>query len=175
MASLPMRQPKFCPQYWNRTLLSILHSPSSKALVGCQGRGGADGVPPDFRPALLLTTLLFEEPSKEVVLLGPRGSLRPRHPRRASSFFLVTLVLSLSRARVGTPYPQGCASDAYPLFRAWEPHDRHPATHAERPWRGPGARGRESGCAAAWRCVCGVTRAPPAWRQRHSCCRQRAG
>src|SRR5262245_45582293 len=96
--------------------------------------------------------------AKGVVLLGPRGSLRPRHPSRASSFFLATLVLALSRAPVDTPYGQVWASDEYPpLPRAWEPHDCNPETQEERPWRGPGA----------WLCVCGVTLAPPAWRQRH--------
>jgi len=56
---------------------------AAEALVGCQGRGCAAGVPPDFCPALFLAALLLQESSKGVVLLGQRGSISPRNPIRA--------------------------------------------------------------------------------------------
>src|SRR5215831_11012503 len=59
-------------------------TPSTGALVGGQGRGCAEGVPPDLCHVLLLKILLFPEPEKCVALLGHRGSRSPRHLRRAS-------------------------------------------------------------------------------------------
>ena len=35
---------------------------SPEVLVGCQGRGVAEGVPADFRDALLLEALIFQQP-----------------------------------------------------------------------------------------------------------------
>jgi hypothetical protein len=54
-----------------------------EALVGFQGRGCAEVVPPDFSHPLLLEPLLFQWPSKSVTLLERDGSRRPRNPIRA--------------------------------------------------------------------------------------------
>ena len=51
------------PFYRIRPLLNYpLHSHTRPVLVGCQGRGVAEGVPADFRDALLLEALIFQQP-----------------------------------------------------------------------------------------------------------------
>ena len=67
--------------------LTFTRSPDgrfSEALVGFQGRGCADGVQPDFCYPLSLEALLFQWSSKCVTILGPRWSIRPRNPIRAT-------------------------------------------------------------------------------------------
>src|SRR2546426_290070 len=57
---------------------------TGEALVGFQGRGCAEVVQLDFWHPHLLEVLLFQWPSKCVTILGPRWSIRPRNPIRAS-------------------------------------------------------------------------------------------
>src|SRR5215831_164620 len=77
------------------------------ARVGCQGRGGAEVVPPHACHPFLLATLLLQGPAKSMALLGQRWSLRPQNPISARVFMDIHSHGERARLWPGGP-PHSC-------------------------------------------------------------------
>ena len=101
---------------------------SSTALVGCQGRRCTESVQPDFCCSPSLEARIFQWPYTCVTLLRQRGSLRPRHPRRACNGWAGIGELGSGRrfGLIGGLRPrQGPADQAGP-WHALAPHTAAP-------------------------------------------------